>query len=298
MSETYELQPDEKYDFIRKNKKSISFDGYNNQVHIDPTARTMTIDVDDNYEFVEEGNEYKRLKNFDTPEQRLLDSIFYPQLFDDDGKRIATPENENGYRFFPIVSHEDITKKYNGDYVYNDVFHLNAQYSEDDRTLFNPFAGLLITFPIGEGLLDYCFSFFACDPEDLLDSALEALEYNNISKDITTPKARNKDELQDLECEYMRRSIVALDPYMYRCQQIAAQKKYEEKLRDDKAVGVFRKYYKRYYARKTAGTIKPDKFRLWNYQACEKRDMCQNGEITLDEFEEWLKGSFKNRSHK
>ncbi len=30
------------------------------------------------------------------------------------------------------------------------------------------------------------------------------------------------------------------------CQQIAAQKKYEEKLRDDKAVGVFRKYYKRY----------------------------------------------------
>ena len=63
------------------------------------------------------------------------------------------------------------------------------------------------------------------------------------------------------------------------------------------AVSVFRKYYKRYYARKTAGTIKPDKFRLWNYQACEKRDMCQNGEITLDEFEEWLEGSFKNRNH-
>ena len=491
MSETYELQPDEKYDFIRRNKKTISFSGYNNQVHIDPAARTMTIDVDDNYEFVEEGNEYKRLKNFDTPEQRLLDSIFYPQLFDDDGHRIATLENENGYRFFPIVSHEDITKKYNGDYVYHDVFHLNAQYSKDGRTLFNPFAGLLITFPIGEGLLDYCFSFFACDPEDLLDSALETLEYNSISKDITTPKARNKDELRDLECEYMRRSIVALDPYMYRslyssifppeleeisetslkyyifylnelkremrnrikfvfddafypdelsglraherfaiyaqkfgvprtfyrqetfritsrmdmtalecsrlpmdvilkrlkshvptkeksplekefdleagkigvhhsvplfmsasyscstihdileleftkmleydiklhrckhcgryfivkgkynaeycdrvregethtCQQIAAQKKYEEKLRDDKAVGVFRKYYKRYYARKQAGTIKPDKFRLWNYQACEKRDMCQRGEISLDEFEEWLEGSFKNREN-
>ncbi len=155
MSETYELQPDDKYDFIRRNKKTISFDGYNNQVHIDPVARTMTIDVDDNYEFVEEGNEFKRLKNFDTPEQRLIDSIFYPQLFDDDGQRIATPENENGYRFFPIVSHEDITKKYNGDYVYNDVFHLNAQYSEDDRTMFNPFAGLLITFPIASRIDDF-----------------------------------------------------------------------------------------------------------------------------------------------
>ena len=37
------------------------------------------------------------------------------------------------------------------------------------------------------------------------------------------------------------------------------------------------------------------KFRKLNYQACEKRDMCQHGEITLDEFEEWLEGSFKNR---
>ena len=79
------------------------------------------------------------------------------------------------------------------------------------------------------------------------------------------------------------------------CQQIAAQKKYEEKLHTDKAVSLFRKYYKRYHARLKVGTIKPDHFRLWNYQACEKRDMCQNGEISLEEFEDWLEGSFKNR---
>ncbi|MBP3854167.1 MAG: hypothetical protein IK990_00960 [Ruminiclostridium sp.] len=492
MSETYEMTPVEKYDFIRRNKKTISFDGYYNHVHIDSAARTITIDVDDDYEFIEEGNEYKRLRNFDSPEQRLIDAIFRPHLIDDDGKRIGTPENEDDYRFFPIVSHKDITKKFKGDYVYRDVFHLNAHYGENNRTLFNPFAGLLITFPIGEGLIDFCFSMFGASPEDLLNGALKNLEYNNISKEITTPKARNKDELRDLECEYMRRSVVALDPYMYRslysaifppeleeisetslkyyifylnelkremrnrlkfvfddafypeelsglraherfamyaqkygvprsfkreesfwitsrmdktslecsrlpmdvilkklrsntpsmeqsplekeielapgkvgvyhsvplfmsvaykcctihdmleleftkmleydikihrckncgryfivkgnynaeycdriregethtCQQIAAQKKYEEKLQNDKAVSVFRKYYKRYYARKQVGTIKPDKFRLWNYQACEKRDMCQRGEITLDEFEEWLEGSFKNRNNK
>lgn len=216
MSETYEMTPVEKYDFIRRNKKTISFDGYYNHVHIDSAARTITIDVDDDYEFIEEGNEYKRLKNFDSPEQRLIDAIFRPHLIDDDGKRIGTPENEDDYRFFPIVSHKDITKKFNGDYVYRDVFHLNAHYGENNRTLFNPFAGLLITFPIGEGLIDFCFSMFGASPENLLNGALKNLEYNNISKEITTPKARNKDELRDLECEYMRRSIVALDPYMYR----------------------------------------------------------------------------------
>ncbi len=79
------------------------------------------------------------------------------------------------------------------------------------------------------------------------------------------------------------------------CQQIAAQRKYEEKLHSDQAVALFRKYYKRYHARSKVGTIKPDKFRKWNYQACEKRDMCQRGEITLEEFEDWLTGSFKNR---
>ena len=82
------------------------------------------------------------------------------------------------------------------------------------------------------------------------------------------------------------------------CQQIAAQKKYEEKLHNDKAISLFRKYYKRYHARLKVGTIKSAAFRLWNYQACEKRDMCQNGEITLDEFEKWLEGSFKNREKK
>ena len=57
---------------------------------------------------------------------------------------------------------------------------------------------------------------FGASTEDLLNGALENFEYNSINKEITTHIARNKDELRDLECEYMRRSIVALDPYMYR----------------------------------------------------------------------------------
>lgn len=79
------------------------------------------------------------------------------------------------------------------------------------------------------------------------------------------------------------------------CQQIVAQKKYNEKLHNNETVALFRKYYKRYYARSKAGTIKPDKFRKWNYRACEMRDKCQSGEISVAEFEEWLKNSFENK---
>lgn len=79
------------------------------------------------------------------------------------------------------------------------------------------------------------------------------------------------------------------------CQQIAAQKKYEEKLQSNEAVALFRKYYKRYYARTKVGTIKQDQFRQWNYRACEMRERCLNGKISCEEFEEWLVGCFRNR---
>ena len=79
------------------------------------------------------------------------------------------------------------------------------------------------------------------------------------------------------------------------CQQIGAQRKYDERLKTDEAVALFRKYYKRYYARTKVRQIKLDDFKLWNYKAVEMRDRCQNGEITVQEFEEWLYGSFRNR---
>lgn len=82
------------------------------------------------------------------------------------------------------------------------------------------------------------------------------------------------------------------------CQQTAAQKKYDEKLHGNEAVALFRKYYKRYHARSKVGTIKPDKFKQWNYAACEMRDKCMNGEISTAEFEEWLEGCFRNRKQK
>lgn len=71
-----------------------------------------------------------------------------------------------------------------------------------------------------------------------------------------------------------------------------------EKLKTDDATALFRKYYKRYYARTKVRQIKLDDFKQWNYKAVEMRDRCQDVEITPQDFEEWLYNSFKNRKKK
>ena len=82
------------------------------------------------------------------------------------------------------------------------------------------------------------------------------------------------------------------------CQQLAAQEAYLEKLKDNDGrnpLSVYQKYYKRYFARVQSGALKRDKFKLWQYEAVQKRDDCLSGNLTLDAFTEWLEGSMPNR---
>ena len=83
------------------------------------------------------------------------------------------------------------------------------------------------------------------------------------------------------------------------CQQLAAQETYLEKLKDNDGknpLSVYQKYYKRYFARVQAGSLKREKFKLWQYAAVQKRDDCLAGTLTLDELSEWLEGSMPNCS--
>lgn len=85
------------------------------------------------------------------------------------------------------------------------------------------------------------------------------------------------------------------------CQQLAAQDAYLEKLKDNggkNALSIYQKYYKRYFARVQAGSLKREKFKLWQYEAVQKRDECLDGALTLDEFESWLDKSMPNRKKK
>lgn len=85
------------------------------------------------------------------------------------------------------------------------------------------------------------------------------------------------------------------------CQQLVAQEAYQEKLKGNEGknpLSVYQKYYKRYFARVQAGSLKRDKFKQWQYAAVQKRDECLGGALALDELENWLDGSMPNRKKK
>ena len=85
------------------------------------------------------------------------------------------------------------------------------------------------------------------------------------------------------------------------CQQLAAQETYLEKLKNNDGknpLSIYQKYYKRYFARVQAGSLKREKFKLWQYEAVQKRDDCMDGTLTLGEFENWLDKSMPNRIKK
>lgn len=82
------------------------------------------------------------------------------------------------------------------------------------------------------------------------------------------------------------------------CQEISAQVNYKNKTADNKAIPVYSKYYKRYFARVKVKQIKEGDFKKWKYKAITKRDECSDGKITLDEFIQWMEDSFPNRKSK
>ena len=82
------------------------------------------------------------------------------------------------------------------------------------------------------------------------------------------------------------------------CQELAAQENYQKKMADNAAMPLYNKYYKRYAARVKVRQIKEADFKRWKYEALSKRDACTDGQITLEEYEAWLEGSFPNRKKK
>jgi len=76
------------------------------------------------------------------------------------------------------------------------------------------------------------------------------------------------------------------------CQNIGATTKYAKKVKDNPALALFNRAYKRYHARMKVGSVKPDAFKKWKYEAVVMRDKCLNGEITAGELEEWLDAYF------
>ncbi len=82
------------------------------------------------------------------------------------------------------------------------------------------------------------------------------------------------------------------------CRDLAAEENYKMKMKKNEALPIYRKYYRRYSARVKVNQIKKDDFKKWKYEALVKRDECSAGDITPDEYIEWLEGCFPNRKRK
>lgn len=75
------------------------------------------------------------------------------------------------------------------------------------------------------------------------------------------------------------------------CKEIGAFRVWEKSKSTDEAFKVFRREYKKRFAWIKAERITKDEFYDWSERAREKRDECDAGKLTLEEFEAWLKQS-------
>ena len=82
------------------------------------------------------------------------------------------------------------------------------------------------------------------------------------------------------------------------CRDLAAEENYKLKMEKNEALPIYRKYYRRYYARVKVNQIKKNDFKKWKYEALVKRDECSDGKITTEEYIDWLEGCFPNRKRK
>jgi hypothetical protein len=63
----------------------------------------------------------------------------------------------------------------------------------------------------------------------------------------------------------------------------------EKKKADTPALKAYSKEYKRRFAWIKYGKISKEAFYEWSEEARKKRDLCVNGDITLEKFKAWLK---------
>lgn len=75
------------------------------------------------------------------------------------------------------------------------------------------------------------------------------------------------------------------------CKDMGAINVWTEKRKDDEVFKVYRREYKKRFGWIKAGKIEQDAFYAWSEKAREQKAKCDAGEISLQEFSQWLKGS-------
>ena len=75
------------------------------------------------------------------------------------------------------------------------------------------------------------------------------------------------------------------------CREIGAINTWTQSKRDDEIFKEYRREYKKRFARINAGKLTKTAFYAWSEEARQKKEDCDNGVITAEEFSRWLKES-------
>ena len=120
---------------------------------------------------------------------------------------------------------------------------------------------------------------------DMIDYSLRTC----VERDITVRRCKNCGrwfpQMVRVSAEYCERPVAEGQEV---CREIGAFKQWTKKQSDDPVFKIYRREYKKRFARIKAGNIDDDAFKLWSKKAREEKKKCDNGTITLEEFKRWL----------
>ena len=165
-------------------------------------------------------------------------------------------------------------------------YHFDQPDRPSDATLF-PFRLLTTRFePVGG---DACAPvLYANTVADMISFSLQTC----VERSITVRRCKNCGryfaQTGRVSAEYCDRT--PLDGQSS-CRLMGAFQQWTLKQADDPVFKVYRREYKRRFAWIKAGRISDSQFYAWSEQAREQKKKCDEGVITEDEFQRWLKES-------
>ena len=123
---------------------------------------------------------------------------------------------------------------------------------------------------------------------DLIDYSLRSCVERQITVRRCKHCGRWFPQMVRVSAEYCERPVPKGEQI---CREIGAFQKWTKKQSDDPVFKIYRREYKKRFARIKAGGIDDDDFKNWSKKARAEKKKCDSGAITLEEFQQWLKDS-------
>ena len=131
-----------------------------------------------------------------------------------------------------------------------------------------------------------------CSPVLYSASILDMIDYSLrtcVERDITVRRCKNCGrwfpQMVRVSAEYCERPVPRGQQV---CRETGALRQWTKKQSDDPVFKIYRREYKKRFARIKGGNLDGDDFKVWSRKAREEKKKCDSGTITLEEFKQWL----------